>query len=112
MVEIQPVVAPPEGDPPEIEPLDEESVFISDLERQWDFENNAKENLIWDLLNPRFALAEDMKESAERKVQDISQFLDEILQLFELGETDAIKQRIIDNVQDDNNPHSWLQGPE
>ena len=83
MVEAQPIVAPPEVDPPEIDPPeinppDEESVFISDLERQWEFENNTKENLIWDLLNPRFVLAEEMKQSVERKVQEISQFTEEI----------------------------------
>ena len=58
----------PMAQQPEIEPPDEESVFTADFERQWEFENSVKENLVWDLLRPRFDLAEEMTSSAERTV--------------------------------------------
>ena len=34
----------------EIPPLDEESVFIADYEKLWEFEGHVKEVLIFDLL--------------------------------------------------------------
>ena len=52
-----------------------------------------------------------MKQSAERKVQEISQSTDEIRQFFEHGDINTIEQKIVDIVQSDNNPHSWLKGP-
>ena len=80
----------------DLEPPDEESVFSADFERQWEFEGSVKENLIWDLLRPRFELAEEMKASADRTVQEISAFTADITLMFNRGETDAIKQLILD----------------
>ena len=56
----------------DMDQLEEEKIFVADFERQWEFENNTKDNLIWQLLRPRFDLAEDMKNSAEQKLQEVS----------------------------------------
>ena len=39
MVKAQPQA---EEVPPEMDPLEEESIFVADFERQWEFENDSK----------------------------------------------------------------------
>ena len=62
----------------EIEPLDEQSIFIADFQKQWEFEGHSKENLIFDLLRPRHELAEHMKSSAESTLKAVQDFKSEI----------------------------------
>ena len=93
------------------DPPDEESVFIADYQRQWDFENEAKDNLLLQILRPRFNLAEHMKDSAEQTLSEVRQFKEWIRQEKARGASDAIRDAILERVQTDDNPNSWLQGP-
>ena len=67
---------------PEVPPLDEESVFRADYEKQWDFEGKAKDKLIFELLRPRFKLAKYMKNSADSTLAVVDQFMVGIKRLF------------------------------
>ena len=75
---------------PQVEPLDEESVFIADFQRQWDLEAESKDNLLRQLLRPRFELAEQMKDSAQRVRLEVKEVQEDVADLFARGDTAAV----------------------